>query len=306
MKESAYNILLTGATGFLGSHLLSRLLISGHHVVATKRTNSDTSRVHKWMDHSNLRFYDISKIDPSVMFDENQIDIIIHTATEYGRIKKPISEILEPNLVLPLRLIELGIEHGTVCFLNTDSFSNRGNSIHSNLLKYSLSKKSLLVWLRELSKQVKVVNIVLEHVYGPYDSRSKFVESVIQQVAVERILRVGLTQGFQKRDFIYVEDVVDAYMCLIEHGISHEFSFEEFEVGTGTSTRIRDLAETIKKVANSKTKLGFGDLPIRDNEAMDSKANIAALKELGWIPKTTMEEGLSGILTAYGVEVSGA
>jgi len=304
MSDSFKNILLTGATGFLGSHILGRLLVNGHHVVAAKRTHSDTWRIKEWLSHSNLSLYNVDKVDPSIMFRENPVDIIIHTATEYGRNEMPIAKVLEPNLILPLRLVELGIEHGVSCFLNTDSFSNRESNTHSNLLKYSLSKQNLLTWLKELSRQIKVINIVLEHVYGPYDSQSKFVESMIRQIAVASTPKIALTQGCQKRDFIYVEDVVDAYMCLVEYGLAHEFSFKAFEVGTGTSISIRELVETISKVADSQTSLGFGDLPYRDNETMDSKAEITPLSDLGWAPEYTLEKGLSSILTAYGVRVN--
>ena len=61
------------------------------------------------------------------------------------------------------------------------------------------------------------------------------------------------------------------------------------------------MAEIIKKTADSETVLGFGDIPYRENETMDSKANIAPLIELGWTPKIALEKGVSSILHTYGV-----
>ena len=85
MSRSEKNILLTGATGFLGSHLLTRMLLDGHRVLATKRSSSNIWRIKKWLGHSNLTLYDIDKVDPRDMFEKSSVDIIIHTATEYGR-----------------------------------------------------------------------------------------------------------------------------------------------------------------------------------------------------------------------------
>ena len=300
MGGTVKNILLTGGTGFLGSNILARLLSEGCHVAAIKRSGSDTWRIKDWLTHSNLSLYDIDQVDPRIIFEKNKIDLIVHTATEYGRGDTQVSKILAANLILPIRLIDLGIEYGVTCFLNTDSFFNKKGNSHASLLNYSLSKKSLLLWFEHLSKKIRVINIMLEHVYGPYDSQSKFVEYLIQQIAVERVPRIALSPGNQKRDFVYVEDVVDAYMCLMQYGLGNEFSCKEFQVGSGASVQVRDFVEVIRKVAGSKTVLGYGDIPYGKNETMDSAAEILLLTGLGWAPKTTIEMGVSCILKTYG------
>jgi nucleoside-diphosphate-sugar epimerase len=296
-------VILTGATGFLGSNLLGKLLVTGYKVAAIVRTNSSLARIENWTSHPNMRLYDIQQINPRFIFEKNKVEVIIHTATEYGRGGGAVSNILEANLILPVRLIELGIEYGTVCFINTDSYFNKGGSTYSNLLNYSLSKKSLLVWLKQLSNQIRIVNVTLEHMYGPGDSRSKFVENLIQEISVERISRVHLTHGHQKRDFVYVDEVVDAFIKLIEYGQTHEFTFKSFEVGTKESVQVRDFAQSIKDLSRSPSILGFGDIPYRSDEIMDSKADISALAELGWVPRIGIREGLSRILQSYGVTV---
>lgn len=298
-------ILLTGATGFLGSRLLAGLLAQGHDVVAVKRSFSDTFRIKHLLGHEKLRLFDIDLCDPRVMFETYSIDAIIHTATEYGRSNTPVFRILEANLILPLRLAELGIDHGVSCFINTDSYFNKGNSSYSNLLNYSLSKKSLLIWLNQLSSKLKVINVVLEHIYGPYDSNSKFVENLIQQIAIQRVPRVSLTHGHQRRDFVYVDDVVSAFLKIVEYGRTHEFLFKSFEVGTGQSIQVRDLAEMIKTLSHSTTALGFGDIPYRSDEIMDSKADISQLHELGWSPVYSLHDGVEKILTEYAVNIRG-
>lgn len=298
-------ILLTGTTGFLGSRLLISLLANGYEVVAIKRSFSNTSKIKICLDNDKLHLFDIDLFDPIELFKKYSIDTIIHTATEYGRGETPVFKILEANLILPLRLAELGINNGVRCFINTDSYFNKGNSSYSNLLNYSLSKKSLLIWLNQLSNKLKIINVVLEHIYGPHDSDSKFVESLIQQIAIQKVPRVALTHGHQKRDFVYLDDVVSAYLKLVEYGRNHDFLFKTFELGTGQSTQIRDFAETIKTLSNSPTILGFGDIPYRADEIMTSSADISQLRELGWSPTISMQEGIGRVLSEYKVNVRG-
>lgn len=293
-------ILLTGATGFLGSRLLSSLLSHDHEVVAVKRSSSSTSRITASLDCERLRLFDVDRDDPARLFAAYPIDTIIHAATEYGRANTPLYGILEANLVLPLRLAELGIRNGVTCFINTDSYFNKNNSSYSNLLNYSLSKKSLLTWLQKLSGELKIINVVLEHIYGPGDSESKFVEGLIRQVAVNRVLTVSMTHGHQRRDFVYLDDVVAAYLKLVDHGRLHEFRFKTYEVGTGTGTQVRDFATTVKRLSASASVLGFGDIPYRADEIMTSIADISALRELGWAPTVSVEEGIRRILREYG------
>ena len=292
-------ILLTGSTGFLGSALLKKLLSRGDEVIAICRSTSNKIRIQECLDSPILHIFEIDTTDPSPLFDNYPVDTILHTATEYGRGTTPLYDILNANLTLPLRLAELGAKAKVKCFINTDSFFNKYGNSYSNLLNYSLSKKSLLIWLEKLSKQLKIINVVLEHMYGYGDSQSKFVEDMINKVAIDKVHRVSLTHGHQRRDFIYLDDVVDAFLLLIDYGRLERFSFESFELGTGETTQVRDLVKIIKSISKSPTILGFGDIDYRQDEIMSSSADISRLRRLGWHPSVTLEEGLRRIIHHY-------
>jgi len=288
------NILLTGGTGFLGSHMLRMLLSCGKgNVVLLKRSSSSLDRISHLMPHKSLFVYDMDRTPLPEIFREQKVDTILHVATEYGRGNSSCVKAIETNLVFPVQLIEEGIKHGLVSFINTDSYFNKDNFSYAHLIDYSLSKKVFLNWLRHFSRQIKVCNMVLEHIYGEGDSKEKFVPMLIDAVAVNPKERLPLTFGHQKRDFIHVSDVVSAYKAALDFTVKNNFRFKEFEVGSGVSTSIRSLAELIKDISKSGTSLDFGALPYRDDEIMNSFADPIELRNIGWTPLCPLKEGLA-------------
>jgi len=101
--DSKMTVLLTGANGFLGSHLLKRLVNKGYNVVILKRSFSNTWRIKSYLD--KIKSYDIDIIGIEKPFEEQKIDIVIHTATNYGRKKESVSDVVETNLIFSLKLL---------------------------------------------------------------------------------------------------------------------------------------------------------------------------------------------------------
>ena len=99
-------ILLTGATGYLGSHLARAFVAEGHDVIALKR---QTSKLHRLAGiEQQLYFYDVENLDLAKPFQEQgPIDVVVHTATSYGRAGESASEVFESNAAFPLRLLEM-------------------------------------------------------------------------------------------------------------------------------------------------------------------------------------------------------
>lgn len=295
-------ILLTGATGFLGSHLLKALLqVDSIEVISLKRS---TSKLDRWTQEMRaFKSYDLDRITLSEIFTNHKVDIIIHTAVDYGRDKKSCFSVLETNLMFPISLLEEAVTHNVKMFINTDSYFNKENLAYSSLLNYALSKKSLRAWLSYFSEQIKVINLTLEHLYGPLDSSTKFVEHVIRKIAVEKAAFIDLTDGQQKRDFIFIDDVVAAFLCVLDE-VDSKFTFRDYNVGTGKVISIRDFVTLVKEISGSDTILNFGAFPYRDDEIMKSKANNLELQNLGWEMKFSPEDGIHKILGEYNASKS--
>lgn len=283
-------ILLSGATGFLGSHLLKKLIELKYKVVVLKRSISNTWRIDSMM--SKFKSYDIDKVGIEKPFEEQKIDVVIHTATNYGRNGGTVSTVVDTNLMFSLKLLE------AATFFNTDIFFNTDTMLYKYLNHYSLSKKQFVEWLKYFSNKIKVVNLKLEHMYGPKDDNTKFVTWIINQM-LQNVESIDLTEGKQKRDFIYIDDVVDVYMLMLEKSKNFR-AFSEFDVGTGEQIEIKEFVlkvyDIISKIKPIQTKLNFGSIPYREGEFMEIEENLQPLYDLGWKPKVSLEDGIKKIL----------
>ncbi len=281
-------ILLTGGTGFLGSSLAKRIC-TRYQLIVLKRSFSDITRISGIMQ--DIISYDIDKTSFEDIFSRHTIDCIVHTATNYGRNTSLLSQIIEDNLLFPMRLVEHAIAQKISCFINTDTFFAKMHYNYSFLKEYILTKRQLADWLKNIADRIAIINMRLEHVYGQGDACEKFIPAIIKRlIASEKTIK--LTDGRQMRDFVYIEDVADAYELIIKHMCYRKGGFIEMEVGSGKAVSLRYLIEVAKKLTKSRSQLDFGAIEHRDGEIMHSQANTASLKKLGWQPAISLEEGL--------------
>ncbi len=286
MTQSAHqkSILLTGATGFLGSMLLRRLLHEGYELTILKRSFSNTHRINDLM--SSIKSFDLDKFELREISQQIKAYYIIHCATDYGRKNIDVSDIIQANLVLPVSLLSLRDNFQCKCFINTDTI------IDKRVSSYSKSKKQFREWLEYFSNQIIAINVALEHFYGPGDDKSKFISFVIDNL-LHQADHLDFTAGEQRRDFIYIDDIVDAFLPIIKNASTAEKGFYNYEIGTNYLISIKDIVKmTQNATGNTITKLNFGVLPYRENELMLSSVNTEKIRALGWRPKYTVKEGI--------------
>lgn len=286
-------ILVTGATGFLGSHLLHKLVEEKYNVIILKRSFSNTWRI-KDVLHQ-VKSYDIDKIDIERIFNENEIAGIIHLATDYGRkSNNDVITMTKANIELPTELFALGTKYGSNFFVNTHTSADNKYNL------YSATKSAFI----EIAKffianyHVKFINMRLEYMYGESDDDTKFIPFVIESILKGK--EIGATKGKQKRDFIYVRDVVDAYLKVLDNLKDFNDDFMEFEIGTGKSVSLMYFVSKIEEVSGKEANINWGAIPYRKNEIFDSKASIEkAKKYLGWFPKYDIRSGLKKTIDWY-------
>lgn len=286
-------ILLTGATGFLGSHLAKTLLKQGYQVIILKRSFSDTWRINDILSQLICFDIDLCKIDQPFKQIEN-ISAIIHAATCYSRNNETATYTLASNTVFPLELLETAVSFNVDTFINTDTSSNKGNIPYKGAPNYSLSKYQFLQWGRHFAgiNKIKFINLMIEYMFGPCSDTLNLVNYAINS-CLRNVDNLNLTAGEQQRDFIYIDDVVSAYSFLLDKLNQIPQDYTQYELGCGKSISLRQFVETVHSLTNSQTQLNFGVLPYRENETMQSQANIEPLNQLGWFPKWNLKDGLT-------------
>lgn len=280
-------ILLTGASGFLGSYLLGALIEKGYKTIILKRSTSNLWRIL----HLNGLYtaYDVDVDSIERAFEENKIDYVIHTACNYGRNGESIPDILIANLVFGIKLLDACLKFKAETFFNTDTM------LQGDLNNYTLSKKQFVDWLKFNSKNINVVNLKLEYIYGPKDDTSKFVPWLINEFK-NNVKEINLTKGEQVRDFIYIDDVVSAYLTIIEKR-NNLNGFSEFDVCTGDLISLKEFVNKVKsileyKIGKISTQLLFGALPYRNGEIMNLQTNNYDLLQMGWSPLFSLDTGI--------------
>lgn len=287
------NILLTGANGFLGAHLLTRLVMENYNVIVLKRTSSDLWRINDLM--SKIKSYDLDKVGIQGVFKKNEIDVVFHLATDYGKKNNNnVSTIVETNICFATKLLNAAVSNKVKFFVNTHT------STDSNYTLYSATKNAFVEIAKFFSANhtIHFINLTLEYMYGEKDDDIKFIPFIIGSILNGKEIKAS--PGKQKRDFIYVADVVNAYLKVLKNLESLKEKFLEFNIGTGESISFRDFVRRIEQIIGVKANIKWGALPYRSNEIFDVKADIKlAAALLKWKPGISLEDGLSNTINWY-------
>jgi nucleoside-diphosphate-sugar epimerase len=284
-------VLLTGGTGFLGSHLAHELVKNNYSVIIAKRSSSNTWRLDDILEE--IACYDIDKTGLEAAFSDRHIDVVIHAACCYGRNHEPASVVVDTNVLFGLRVFECAELY------KADTFMNTGTLLPEKLNSYSLSKQQFVTWLQKAAGKVQAITMRPEHMYGPKDDPAKFVSWVIAQLDSDQ-KEISLTSGTQERDFVHVADVARACLYAVKHR-SELKDYNEFEVGTGHSIMVREFISELdrqykKQRPENQTRLNFGGVPYREGEMMRMKTDIGPLTALGWKPVFGFKEGIETII----------
>jgi len=281
-------ILLTGASGFLGSALALHWHKAGHQVALLLRPTSKLDRL-RGLEAS----FDIGRCttdaEVAAFVKQVQPEVVVHTACAYGRQGETSLQLFDANLRLGLVILQ-ALQHAA----QPVSFINTGSALAPDVSPYALSKNQFAQWGRMLATQsggqLRFINVLLQHMYGPGDDASKFTTHVLHAChRNDPVLK--LTAGEQARDFIYIDDVVSAYDTLLTQ--RHQLNtVQDIEVGSGVAPSIRQFVESAHRLTASRTELLFGALPYRANEAMHCQANVARMTQLGWVPAFDLNAGL--------------
>ena len=281
------HILLTGATGFLGSALLHQFIKDGYRISIVKRSASSLNRIKDVLNY--VEVMDCGLVSFRDIFSKSDFDAVINTACCYGRNGESAVEILEGNLMFGVQLLQCCAERNT-------PFINTGSLLNPLVNEYALSKNQLEQWMGHFSGCCKSVTVKLDHIYGPGDDAQKFVGMLLTNF-VKGTPEINLTKGDQTRDFIHINDVVDVFSRVLEK-LTELKNRTVLVVGSRREISIKDFVLLVRNIWRDETgrecisKLNFGVLPYREHEIMRTIIEPVSIAGEPWEAKIVIEDGL--------------
>ncbi len=265
------NILILGGNGYLGSKIANYLLLEGHKITCTKRETSNLSRLRgnqvKWIPAS------VDAVEVAAGYDH--FDWIINMVCNYGRSTVLYDNVLEANIEFPLRVLNKAAEYEVKNFLTI------GTGLPDCFNMYSFSK-SMFSSFGEFYAEKQGINfydLKLEMFYGADEPSDRFIPSVVHNMLLGK--EVNMTLGTQKRDIIWVEDIVNAVAMVIHANIP---GYHQISVGTGEAPSVSEIVEYIWEETGFCSKLNKGVVPMREHEP-DCVADTSFLSGIGkWDP----------------------
>jgi UDP-glucose 4-epimerase len=301
------NTIVTGAAGFIGSHLVKRLLTDGHRVVAVdnfSRGITEYTGVMGFPERLTTIKCDIRNCGRLGKKVFNHADWVFHLAGRSGS----AASINDPQLFHDVNV------NGTVQLLNTiRNFRIRkfiypaSASCYGNPEKiptpesqpvaitdpYSLTKYTAEQYIKTWGDLYRVpwISLRLFNVYGDRILKSGNYGPVLSLFLTQKRQNLPFTvsgDGSQSRDFIYISDVSDAMIMAAKSDVTGGI----FNVGSGTSNSIKTLAELLEGPVKY--------IPLRPGEPDVTRADISKIKKLiGWKPKVNFIDGISMVLQSY-------
>ena len=296
--------LVTGGAGFIGSHLVDRLLVDGHQVVVLD--DFSLGKKENLAKHKNLKIYKKSICDNlAALFKKHRFDAVFHLAA-LPRVQFSIAkprESHEVNVNGTLNLLLAAKEFGVKRFVYSSSSSVYGNQPTLPLVEtmpakpispYALQKYVGEEYCRlfHMLYGLETVSLRYFNVYGPRQNPEGAYAGQIPKFFSKLFKNetpVINGDGTQTRDNTYVDDVVEANMKATKTSNSKAFG-EAFNIGGGRNTSVNDTTAMILKLVGDKIKPTHGPAVIEPHDTLADTSK--AKKILGWEPRTSYEDGL--------------
>ena len=298
------NYLITGGAGFIGSNLVDKLISQGNTVTVIDNESSDAHDTFYYNDKTNYYKYSVNDyVMCSDVFKRHQPNYVLHLAAE-ARIQNCIEDPIkayETNLLGTLNMLALCKKYGVKrLVLSTTSaiygLKNTG-TLHEDMPADCLNSYSLSKWNAEqackmysLMYGVDTVCLRYFNVYGPRQPKKGPYAPVIG--IFNRLKNEGkpltvVGDGEQTRDYVHVDDVVDANILACNY--TSNICGEVFNVGTGQNYSVNWIANQIEKDVSK-----IIHIPPRIGEARDSLADITKIKsKFKWKPKINLKDWLN-------------
>ena len=293
--------MVTGGAGFIGANLIKELIKLKYDVNLILKKSSDLWRIKDILDIIKIYYVDLlDKNKLTKTINKINPDFIIHLATYSNyRNQSDVEQMTEININGILNLLIASKNINYKMFINTGSSSEYGikekpmkeNDLLEPISFYAATKASATLLCKAFALEHKkpIVNLRPFSVYGPGEEEKRFIPTIVKAVMDNK--PIMLTPGNQRRDFIYVEDVVDVYIKTISQG--PKLAGQMLNIGTGIEFTNDEVVEILFRITGKRAKIEKGAYPKRLWDTQHWVSDISkAQKLLRWKPKFSLEKGL--------------
>lgn len=287
-------IVITGATGFVGSNLTTFFLNKNYEVYLIVRPNSDLSN----LDIKNIKLkifkYENNLNDLIFFFKEVNPECTFHLASQFIADHQPseIDSLVASNISFGLHLLEAMKEAQVKILINTGtSWQHYKNEDYNPVCLYAATKQAFegLIEYYVKAEDFKVITLKLFDTYGESDTRPKLINLLNQFSTLQTELK--LSPGEQTINLVHISDVCSAFeiaMELVER--SEPRTHQKFAIKHPNSYTLREIISVFEKVVNKKIKVVWGGKSYRKREVMKlwDKGEILP----NWFAKISLEDGL--------------
>jgi nucleoside-diphosphate-sugar epimerase len=289
-------VFLTGATGFIGSHVARRLVAEGCEVHALIRPGSDTRRVRDVLPALAVVHGDLFAFpELAAALERIRPELCVHLAwyAEPGRYLRSPENLrcLAATLELANRLAGLGCQRfvgaGTCFEYDTEQGYLSEASRTGPRSLYAASKLGAWLVLEQLAALagMSAAWVRFFYQYGPFEDERRLVPAVIR--ALLRGETAKTTAGAQVRDMLHVEDVASAVWAVARGGLTGPVN-----IGSGQPVTVRRIVETVGDLLGRPELLALGALPYGAGDPPFVCADNRRLCETGWAPRFDLNDGL--------------
>jgi nucleoside-diphosphate-sugar epimerase len=303
-------VLVTGASGFIGSHLTRRLIRAGAHVHALTSTVSSVYPTRLLEVRDQITLHEASLTDRgalTLVAADARPAYVFHLGayTHVGKSWQRVDECIQVNVQGTVNLLMALEPVGYTRFVNIGTSEIYGDvdvpfredgPVHP-ISPYSVSKHGAeeLCRLFAAAKSWPIVRVRPFNAYGPMQSPDRVVPEIITRALQHQPLR--MTLGTQTREFNYVEDLADA---MVRVALTPGIDGDLFNLGNGREVSMRDLATTILDQLGNPIEAEFGALAERPIEIPRMHADTAKTADrIGWVAPTSLEDGLARTIEWY-------